>query len=173
MSKLQQTAEAAIVLNQRKKKKKSKKQSAEGKRMWSHTLDWSGPRKKTLSCETNNLWLYCSTFHRLYFLLNPYFHLFVFLNWRACTQVLLPPLLFCSNRRSTHHEGKAATRGGVCRHLPEIQVLLQSVGRYSTTSLLLEFFVFLCLIFDRFFLLGPFEINHRQSFLRGACSSRI
>lgn len=80
MAKLQQTAEAATVLNQRKKKnkKKSKKQSSEGKKRT--VFHWNR--------EIQDSFNLCS--------------------------------LSRNNRRFTHCQGPASTRGGIRRHLPEI-----------------------------------------------------
>lgn len=105
MAKLQQTAEAATVLNQRKKKKKkSKKQSAEGKKMEGFLFT-----RIPLQVEITPLCLLI-TLWGIYFL-----HI-------LCVLV--------NNRRFTHCKGPPSARGGVHRCLPEIQILLQPAGVY-------------------------------------------
>ena len=39
-----------------------------------------------------------------------------------------------NNRRLTHCKSPPSSRGGICRYLPEIQILLQPVGVYTTMT---------------------------------------
>lgn len=79
------------------------------------------------------------------------------------------------NRRFTRCKGPAPTRGGVRRHLPEIQIFFQPAGVYWLRSHLCFVSMLHGVLNSCFFFsfAGPSEINYLQPFIRGAGSSCI